>query len=76
MKKKINNNIILKKLNSQDISTEYLKWMNDKEVTKFTEQRFKKHSLKDIKKFVKEKNKSKMNFYMEFLKKDSFKTCW
>ena len=62
MKKKINNNIILKKLNSQDISTEYLKWMNDKEVTKFTEQRFKKHSLKDIKKFVKEKNKSKNEF--------------
>ena len=70
MKKKINNNIILKKLNSQDISTEYLKWMNDKEVTKFTEQRFKKHSLKDIKKFVKEKNKSKNEFlYGIFLKK-------
>ena len=33
--------------------------MNDFEVQKFTEQKYIKHSLKDIKKFVKEKNKSK-----------------
>ena len=45
-----------------DVGKEYLKWMNDYEVTKFTEQRFKKHSLVDIKNFVKEKNKSKTEF--------------
>ena len=41
--------------------------MNDKEVTKFTEQRFKKHSLLDIKNFGEKKINQKMNFYMEFL---------
>jgi len=37
------NNIILKKLSLKNVNIEYLKWMNDYEVTKFTEQRFKKH---------------------------------
>ncbi len=72
MKKKKKNYLILKKLNSKNINIEYLKWMNDKEVTKFTEQRFKKHSLLDIKNFVREKNKSKNEFlYGIFIKKKS-----
>ena len=49
------NNIILKKLSLKNVNIEYLKWMNDYEVTKFTEQRFKKHSLSNIKNFVKKK---------------------
>ena len=44
--------ILLKKLSLKDANIEYLKWMNDKEVTKFTEQRFKKHSLSEIKNFI------------------------
>ena len=55
-------NLILKKLLPEDANPEYLKWMNDKEVTKFTEQRFKKHSLSEIKNFIKEKNISKVEF--------------
>ena len=75
MKKKKKNYLTLKKLNSKNINIEYLKWMNDKEVTKFTEQRFKKHSLLDIKNFVREKNKSKNEFlYGIFLKKNNSKT--
>ena len=55
--------IILKKLNlKKDISKTYQKWMNDLEVHKFTEQKFKKHSIKDIRTFVKEKNSSKNEF--------------
>tara|TARA_B100001057_G_C22461622_1_gene799078 strand:- start:75 stop:590 length:516 start_codon:yes stop_codon:yes gene_type:complete len=56
------NKIIIKKLNLKDVNNRYLDWMNDLEVTKFTEQRFKKHSLSDIKKFVKEKNNSKTEY--------------
>ena len=60
MKKKKEKLFNLKKIKfKKNINIEYLKWMNDKEVTKFTEQRFKKHSLLDIKNFVREKNKSK-----------------
>ena len=55
--------LFLKKLNpKKDITKKYQKWMNDPEVHKYTEQRYKKHSLKDIKKFVKEKDKSKTEF--------------
>ncbi len=66
------NNIILKKLSLKNVNIEYLKWMNDYEVTKFTEQRFKKHSLSNIKNFVKKKNKSKNEFLFGiFYKKNS-----
>ena len=40
----------------------YVKWMNDKDVHLFTEQRFIKHSKADIKKFVLEKQKSIKEF--------------
>ena len=64
--------LFLKKLNpNRDITKKYQKWMNDSEVHKYTEQRFRKHSFKDIKKFVIEKNKSKNEFLFGiFLKKN------
>ena len=64
--------IYLRKLNTEkDISDEYLSWMNDKDIHQFTEQRHKKHSLKDIKKFILEKNKSDNEFlYGIFLDKN------
>ena len=63
--------IVLKKLNlKKDISKNYQKWMNDFYVHMYTEQRYKKHSLNDIKNFVKEKNNSKNEFLFGiFLKK-------
>ena len=63
--------IILKRLNlNKDISKKYQNWMNSPEIQQYTEQKNTKHSLTDIKKFVKEKNKSKNEFlYGIFLKK-------
>lgn len=63
--------ITLRKLNlTKDISNKYLKWMNDLEVHKYTEQKYIKQSKNKIRKFVKEKNKSKNEFlYGIFLKK-------
>ena len=52
--------IILKKLNlKKDISNKYQNWMNDFEVHKYTEQKYKKHSLRDIRNFVREMNRSR-----------------
>ena len=64
--------IYLKQLNpAKDIGAKYQKWMNDIEVNKYTEQKYKKHSLKNIKHFVIQKNKSKNEFlYGIFLKKN------
>ena len=44
--------------------------MNDYEVHKYTEQKYYKHSLSEIRKFVNKKNKSKYEFlYGIYLKK-------
>ena len=68
--------IILRKLSlRKDISLKYQSWMNDSEVHKFTEQKYMKHSLIKIRKFVREKNNSKNEFlYGIFLKKDNSMT--
>ena len=68
--------ITLRKLNlSKDISDKYLTWMNDLEIHKYTEQKYIKHSLTQIKRFVKEKNKSKNEFlYGIFLKRNNLNT--
>ena len=64
--------IILRKLNlKSDISKKYQNWMNDFEVHKYTEQKYVKHSLANIRKFVREKNNSNNEFlYGIYLKKD------
>ncbi len=63
--------ITIRKLNlKKDISKKYRSWMNDYEVHKYTEQKYTKHSLANIRKFVKKKNNSKNEFlYGIFLKK-------
>ena len=68
--------IILKKLNlKKDISKKYQNWLNDFEVQRYTEQKYKKHSLADVRNFVREKNKSKNEFlYGIFLKKNNLNT--
>ena len=68
--------ITLRKLNlTKDISNKYLTWMNDLEVHRYTEQKNTKHSLTKIRKFVKEKNKSKDEFlYGIFLKRNNLNT--
>ena len=67
----INEKIRLKKLNpSKDISERYKNWMNDPDVQKYTEQKYKRHTLKDIRNFVLNKNKSIDEFlYGIFLEK-------
>ncbi len=60
MKKTLN--IELKELNRKLISDDYIKWMNNKKVIKFTEQRFVKNTKRKIVKFVDEKKKSKIEY--------------
>jgi len=49
---KVDNDINLKALSLQEIGQNYLNWINDYEVTRYTELRFKKSKQSDIKKFV------------------------
>ena len=64
--------IYLRRLHpTKDVGTKYQKWMNNTEVQKYTEQKHKRHSLKDIKNFISKKNKSKNELLFGiFLKKN------
>ena len=66
--------IFLKELNVSDVSKNYVSWLNDYEIVKYTEQKYKKHTLKNVKSFVFEKRKSKNEFlYGIYLKKKFYK---
>lgn len=55
--------LILKKLRTtKDISTKYKRWMNDQDVHRYTEQGHKRHTIEEIREFVKKKNNSKNEF--------------
>lgn len=53
--KKIN----LKRISKKDITPDYINWMNDYEVVKFTEQKYFKHTKKNIENFLEKVNKDK-----------------
>tara|TARA_B100001057_G_C22867389_1_gene957172 strand:- start:2652 stop:3176 length:525 start_codon:yes stop_codon:yes gene_type:complete len=61
MKKKIDIKLIQKKDLSLKILKEWIYWLNDKEVTKFSNQRFKKHTVSSQKNYLFEKLKKKNN---------------
>jgi len=54
--------IVLKELNVSMVSAKYLQWMNSKNLMRYTEQRFEKHSITKIIDFVKSKKQSKNDY--------------
>ena len=71
--------IILKKISSKNISLDYIKWMNDPEVVQFTEQKYKKHTKKNIGLFLKKTNLDNFSeiygIFYAFLRHASPKFC-
>ena len=64
------NQVTLKLLEIKDYTPNYLVWMNNKEITLFTEQRHIKQTKKKILEFIKDKQKSKNEFlFVIFLNK-------
>jgi [ribosomal protein S5]-alanine N-acetyltransferase len=55
---KVDENILLKTLILEDVLEPYVIWLNDYEVTKFTEQKYFKHKLESTKDFVIQKYNS------------------
>ena len=53
---------IVKKIPTEIILKEWIKWLNNKKVSKYSSRGSKKHTLKSQKKFIKEKNSDKNNF--------------
>lgn len=54
--------IVLKLIKLNNITKSYVKWMNDYDVVQYTEQKFIKHNFTSVKKFVKEKIYSPIEF--------------
>lgn len=54
--------LILKQLEPKMITKDYIGWLNDSQTMMFTEQRFKKHTFSEVKKFVSSIKKSKTEF--------------
>ena len=55
------------KLKSYSHIKKWVSWLNDKDVTKFSEQRFTKHTESSQKKFIKKKTKrQKFNLLQNF----------
>jgi len=55
-------NVYLRRLTPQDVSDEYVRWMNDPNVVQFLESRFKSHSKEDLQDYVKVMNADDSNF--------------
>lgn len=62
IKLKVDENIFLKIITACDVTEAYVKWLNDYEVTKFTDQKFSRHSLETTKHFVEKKYLSEYDF--------------
>lgn len=69
------NKIKLKELKVKDVTKEYVSWMNDKDIIRFTEIS-KRQTLKSIKEYVKKKYKSKNEYlygiYVQLDDKNSY----
>ncbi len=61
----IGKSFFLRVLKKKDVTKDYVNWLNDYEVTKYTEQKYKKHTFKNVEQFVLQKFKSKNDFLFE-----------
>lgn len=63
--------IFLRFLSADDVTKEYLHWMQDKEVTQFLESRWTKHTLTSIRQYVRQAYSNPSDFLFGiFLKED------
>ena len=58
----ITHDLYIQILKPSDVTHEYVQWMNDYEVVKYTEQKFTAHSFEDVCEFVRQKYESKNDF--------------
>ncbi|NWF67047.1 MAG: GNAT family N-acetyltransferase [Campylobacterales bacterium] len=65
--------VYLRELNCSDVNENYLSWMNDSEITKYLEVRFRQFSIDDLIKFVNETKKSDTNYLFGIFLKESNK---
>ncbi|MBT5398930.1 MAG: GNAT family N-acetyltransferase [Lentimicrobiaceae bacterium] len=61
----------LKELTVENVSANYISWLNDNEINQYLESRFHKHSFADVEKFVKDMSQESSNVLLGiFIKKN------
>ncbi len=71
--KVVGDRIFLKLLLPEDVGENYVKWMEDEEVTRFLESRFKRYSLEDLKEYVRNMKESPSDFLFGIFLKENNK---
>ncbi len=56
------NTIYLKLMTVEDVTDDYVSWMNDEEVVQYTESRWNSYTMDDLREFVKKTNNGISNF--------------
>lgn len=65
------NSIYLKLLSTDNVTSVYLDWVQDNEVTQFLESRWKSYTLDELKAYVKETNDGQNNFLFGIFQNES-----
>ena len=65
-----NNNIVIKPFRKEYITAKYVSWLNDKDVTKYSEQRHHQHTIESCIEFLDYNYNNNNIFYAVFLKKN------
>ena len=58
---RVSSQLSIKPITDKDITTDYIEWMNDIDITLYTEQKYKKHNFESIKNFIIQTNNSSSN---------------
>ena len=58
---RVSSQLSIKPITDKDITTDYIEWMNDIDITRYTEQKYKKHNFETIKNFIIQTNNSSSN---------------
>lgn len=66
-------NIYLRPVRVSDVTKEYVGWLNDPEVNRYLEIRFARHTLKNVKEFVKKASQNKNLVFLAIIRKDTNK---
>lgn len=67
------NNIYLRSVKISDATKEYVNWLNDPEVNQYLESRFSKHTMKNLKEYIKKILKDPSYIFLAIIQKDSNK---
>lgn len=62
--------IYLRKVKESDVKSNYYRWMNDPEVTRFLENGVQRYSVESLNAYVKEKNKDSSNLFLAIIIND------